>query len=199
MRESLKILYQEAWNEHYDRIKKFCACHLHRCPDMIEDCCQEVFLLYYEALLKKHKIENAGAWLRKVALTQVLRIEKQAEKRQKIVDLFENSENEQYGIEYDYVEEIIKDEYSDSTIIKMLVKTLSEEEKFIFNGCFLHSYPPDEMAEQLHINNYYLYKKKWMLKKKIEAKVPEIIGDIVENEFNNTKIEKGKKSFVRNA
>ena len=137
--------------------------------------------------------------MRKVALTQVLRIEKQAEKRQKIVDLFENSENEQYGIEYDYVEEIIKDEYSDSTIIKMLVKTLSEEEKFIFNGCFLHSYPPDEMAEQLHINTNYLYKKKWMLKKKIEAKVPEIIGDIVENEFNNTKIEKGKKSFVRNA
>lgn len=179
MNKSLEYLYQEAWKEHYCRIKKFCTYHLHRNPDMIEDCCQEVFRLYYEALLKNQKIVNVGAWLSRVAYTEVLRVEKQAVKNQKLVEFYDEFDlDERLGINYDYIEEIIKDKFSDDALIHSLLETLTEEERHLLNGCFLNPCPPNELAAQLHINVNYLYKKKWMLKKKLIDNMPYIINKI---------------------
>lgn len=183
MDERIKSLYLEAVDQHYNKIKKFCAYHLHRNPQLIEDCCQEIFLLYLDALIKGRSIKNVGAWLRKVAYTEVIRLEKEASKRFR-VEVFERIEDtsieNQPSIEYDFIEEIIKTRFTDDDLVKMLRETLSEEEKCIFDGCYIRKCSPEALAKELHITVNNLYQKKWTLKKKLLSKIPQLISGILE-------------------
>ena len=176
MDRDLDALCREAWETHYNRIKKFCSYHLHRCPDMVDDdCCQEVFKLYYEALLKNREILNVGAWLSKVAFTEVLRVEKQAAQSQSLEGTISEPSEKQLSVEYNYLEEIIKERFTDEALIDMITDTLTDEEKRIFDGCFLNPRPTNELASELHISANYLYKKKWVLKQKLAVKITEVV------------------------
>ena len=179
----IKSLYLEAVDQHYNKIKKFCAYHLHRNPQIIEDCCQEVFLLYLDALIKGRTIKNVGAWLRKVAYTEVVRLEKESSKRFR-VEVFERLEDasieNQLSIEYDFIEEIIKTRFTDDDLVKMLRETLSEEEKCVFDGCYIRKRSPEALAKELHITINNLYQKKWMLKNKLLTKIPQFISGVLE-------------------
>ena len=183
MNERIESLYLEAVDLHYDKVKKFCAYHLHRNPQLIEDCCQEVFLLYLDALIKGRTIKNVGAWLRKVAYTEVIRLEKETSKRFR-VEVFERLEDtsveNQLSIEYDFIEEIIKTRFTDDDLAKMLRETLSEEEQYMFDGCFIRRHPPEILAKELQITVNNLYQKKWALKKKLLSRIPQLISGILE-------------------
>lgn len=181
MDKSLETHYLETIAQHYYKIKKFCAYHLHRNPHLVEDCCQEVFRLYLEALIKGHKIENVGAWLRKVAYSEIIRLEKDTAKRwtlEVVESSEENTLDGQMVIEYDYIEEIVKNKFSDNELTQMLIAPLSEAEKYLFDSCFMHPRPPEELAQELHISTNNLYQKKWALKKKLLDRIPELINEV---------------------
>ena len=181
MDKMLESLYLDILEQNYGKIKKFCAYHLHRNPLLIEDCCQEVFRLYLEALIKGREIKNTGAWLRKVAYTEVLRAEKDAAKRMNL-EWTEKSDEDvidnQLVAECDYIEEIVKRKFSDDKLIQMVSETLSEDEKYIFDCCFINPRPLEALAQELHINVNNLYQKKCILKKKLLTKIPEFISEV---------------------
>lgn len=183
MDENIKSLYMETVDLHYNKIKKFCTYHLHRNPQLIEDCCQEVFLLYLDGLIKGRTIKNTGAWLRKVAYTEVIRLEKESSKRF-CLEVFERVEDasieNQLSIEYDFIEEIIKTKFTDDDLTKMLREMLSEEEKIIFDGCFIRKCTPETLTKELQITTNNLYQKKWALKKKLPFKIMQLISEILE-------------------
>ena len=177
----LEALYLDTLEQHYNKIKLFCAYHLHRNPHLVEDCCQEVFRLYLEALVKGRKIENVGAWLRKVAYSEIIRLERDAAKQWSL-ELLEDSggsvTDNKLVVNYDYIDEIIKNKFTDDELIQVLIEPLSEEEKYLFDRCFIHPHPSEELAHELHITINNLYQKKWALKKKLLRRVPKLIAEI---------------------
>ena len=178
MDSGLTKKYQEAWNQYYVSIRKFCYYHLNGFSDLIDDCCQEIFQAYLEALIKNIKIVNTKAWLYKVANNITCRLKKQSEMELALVDDPDYSNMEVLHKDYDFLEEIIREKYTDGEIIKLISESLTEEEKFIFERCFLEQESSDVVADKLHITTNYLYKKKWTLKHKIEQRIQKTLDEI---------------------
>lgn len=176
MERELELLYQSTWKQHYKRILRICIFRLHGSnKKYAEDCCQEVFRLFFETLQKGRNIENIGAWLSKVAYTEVIRWEKRNSH-----DLLVSPDEEQLSIEYDFIEEILKNKMSDEEVITLIADTLTEEEKVIFSACVLKKRKASDIAQELKISMNVLYKKTWKLKKKLSLLVPQAISRIEE-------------------
>lgn len=177
MDAELELRYLETWDQYYVEIKKFCSYRLNQ--ELVEDCCQEIFLAYLEALLKNIKIKNTKAWLYKVANNIICRLKKQAVAELALVDDPDSAEMEPLHVNFDYLEEIIRRKYTDDEIIQIISETLTDEEKLIFEKCFLGQDDTTFVADKLHITPNYLYKKKWALKLKLEQRIQKVIEDIV--------------------
>lgn len=178
MDSGLIKIYQEVWDQYYAGIRKFCYYRLNGFYNLVDDCCQEIFQAYLEALIKNIKIINTKAWLYKVANNIAYRLKKQAEMELTLVDDPDYSDMEVLHTDYDYLEEIVKEKYTDGEIIKLISETLTDEEKFILEKCFLEHEDATAVADKLQITTNYLYKKKWNLKQKLERTIQKSLGDM---------------------
>ena len=178
MKESIITKYTDAWHTYYTKIYKLCTYQLNSLPGAAEDCCQEVFFAYWTALKKGQEIQNLQAWLYKVAYHRIKIYQKQAYVCPSPEPLDEAS-GAQAAVEVDFIEEMLKSRFCDEELLQMVKETLTEEERCIFEGCFLEQRPANEVAEQLGIQINYLYKKKWTLKQKLTQQVHKVLSDAV--------------------
>lgn len=94
-KDILDTVYKE--NELY--VRKLCKLKLKSIPSEIDDCVQETFTAFAEALDKGKKIENPKAWLLKVANNIIKDVySKNVRNRKRIVSLDENILN--YDLSY---------------------------------------------------------------------------------------------------
>lgn len=175
MNRDMEIKYLETWQQYYRKIIKFCKYQLNEYPSLVEDCCQEVFSSYLEALLKNVEIKNTNAWLYKTASNIAIRFRNKAKNEIAAIDDPDYSTSDAMHVEYDFIEEIMKRNHSDEELLQMIRDSLTDEEKIIFTNCFIEQKPMDSVAKELKITTNYLYKKKWSLKHKLEEKVREIL------------------------
>ena len=68
---NLNITITDIWLEYEPYIKKLCAYKLKSIPGEIDDCVQEVFLAFFDALNKGQQIEHPKAWLTTVANNKI--------------------------------------------------------------------------------------------------------------------------------
>lgn len=176
MDTELEAKYKETWNQYYGGIRKFCFYRLNQ--NLVDDCCQEIFQAYLEALLKNIKIQNTRSWLYKVANNIICKMTKQAEFELALVDDPDCADMDTLHVEYDYLEEIIRRKYTDDEIIQIVKETLTDEEKLIFEECFLEQQDTTFVSNKLHITTNYLYKKKWALRQKLEQRIQKVVEDI---------------------
>lgn len=183
MRNQKRIneLYSIAWETYRPDIMKLCSYYLHSTPDVIDDCCQNVFLAYYEALYSNKKIMNVAGWLHKTAYQQAKYFQRKnyiTNKRivpienQKAMELPEASKNP------DYIEELIKRKFSDEEIYQMLISALTPEEYNSLNDFFLEPKNMADLASQLNIGINAVYQRKWALKSKLSRIAKSIIQEI---------------------
>lgn len=171
--------YQAAWNTYYIKIKRYCAYFLRNDSPTVEDCCQDVFFAYWNALEKGQSIQNVQAWLYKVAYHHIKKIQKQRCEQPKLEPL-ENSATHARAMDIDFIEEMLKTHFTDEELLQMVKATLTDEELYLFEGCFLERKSGAEMAEKLGIRPNYLYKKKWVLKQKLTKEIHKVLSRAVD-------------------
>lgn len=183
MRKQKRIneIYSKAWEVYRPAIMRLCTYYLRSIPDSIDDCCQNVFLAYYEALCSNKEIKNVAGWLHKTAYQQAKYFQRKnyiSNKRmvsienQNTTKLLETSENP------DYIEEMIKRKFSDEEIFQMLITSLTPEEYDSLNYFFLQPKSMDDLASQLNISINAVYQRKWALKKKLTKIINSIMQEI---------------------
>lgn len=184
MDKRLYMQYQEDWNRYYQKIKKFIAYNLSQYPAYIEDCCEEVFEIYLNALLDGKKIENTSAWLYKVARIVTIKSQKKLIKATNLsVSLDDDAVHELTPVvEYDFTEEIIKSKFSEDELIQLVSKTLSDVEKMWFRECFLEPKDITTLAKEQNISIGAVYKRKRVLRAKLKSSIKKVVVDI-ENEI----------------
>lgn len=171
--------YQNTWNAYYLKIKRYCAYFLRNDPSTVEDCCQDVFFAYWNALEKGQKIQNVQAWLYKVAYHHIKKVQKQR-CAQPTLELLENSASHARAMDIDFIEEMLKTRFSDEELLQMVKATLTAEELHLFEGCFLERKSGAQLAEELGIQPNYLYKKKWVLKQKLTTEIHKVLSQAVD-------------------
>ena len=184
MDKLLYIQYQETWNQYYPRIKNFIAYKLEQYPAYIEGCCEEVFEIYLNTLLKGNKIENTSAWLYKVARNMAIKFQK------KIIKATHSSISlnddtfylETPVVEYDFIEESVKNKFSEDELIQLVSETLSDAEKIWFQDFFLEPKDISVLAKEQNISIGAVYKRKRVLRTKLESSIKKVLMNI-ENEI----------------
>lgn len=125
-KDILDTVYRE--NELY--IRKLCNFKLKSIPDEVDDCVQETFTAFAEALYKGKEIENPKAWLLKVANNIIKDVySKNAKSRKRIVSLDENITDDNLSYCMDFEQEPDFDEISVVPYKEYVLGLLTEDER----------------------------------------------------------------------
>ena len=139
-----KIL-KEAYGKYYASIYKFCLSRLKDDSSDVEDCVQEVYLVFYNKLLGGEEIEYVQAYLFKTADNLVKKQLSRLKKRAKTLDIDEVKEIVTHSVDID--DRLSFEEYS-----KMISDALSDTDREIFILRYIEELRINEIAQRLNMS-----------------------------------------------
>lgn len=85
-------------------------------------------------------------------------------------------------VEYDFIEESVKNKFSEDELIQLVSETLSDAEKIWFQDFFLEPKDISVLAKEQNISIGAVYKRKRVLRTKLESSIKKVLMNI-ENEI----------------
>ena len=136
--ESINEKFYAIYKEYYRKISFYCQRRLQSCPDIIDDCVQDVFLALLTQMQKGVEIENVFLWLTSCANNRIYTIYREnsiQRTRQISIDSFDSVEMPDFATEKDPLQEILN-KITDEEIEKYkdkIIENLSEKDKKLLN------------------------------------------------------------------
>lgn len=160
--EEFKLVY----DTYFENITRFCKVKLKN-RNEAQDCVQECFTVYYNRLLQGEKIENAGAYLYKIADNVVNSQFRRDKKQMNLVDIDELREEL-------YVENTA--DYSNldyDTVAEKIINELNIKEKEIYELRYIHKKSLEEISQTLNISFTAVAQRLFRLREKVKKIVNE--------------------------
>lgn len=163
--------------EHEPYIRKLCTYKLQSLPHCADDCVQEVFLDFCDALNKGKTIERPRAWLTKVANNKIVDIYKQAKKEAESSVAFDGTLVEITNScavydDYFHVEEAQLEIFKEKTVAR-----LSEAEKRLLHDRYTLNKSISVIAKEHGTTEDNVYQRLFRLKQKTKMLIENILNE----------------------
>lgn len=172
--DDIKNVFCELCELYYESVLKYCTCIMEHTEDA-EDCTQEVFAEFYEALLAGTEIKSPHAYILKIAkniCNQKLRIKEKQNKE--IRSFLEN--NQLYGqlsLEEQFDNGAIDGKVEQ--IAQKIIKSLGTAERSLYYDYFIKRLTAKQIANSEYESPSSVVKKIKKLKKKITKLVKKAV------------------------
>ncbi len=163
------------------RQQLICYCLHYDCTvDEAEDCVSQAFEAMLESLTKNIEIKSPRAWLYKVTLVQVRKLEKQKAK-EKIFEFTDSDEKQQVidsiAESVDFCNELVTESAINQCAVK-IISRLDSNERRLYLLYYRKGKPYKEIAKVLDITEVSVRKRSERLKKKLHRLIKEYGDEI---------------------
>ena len=160
------------WQEQEDYIRRLCSYKLRNDLSCLDDCMQEIFIAFSQAVAEKTVIRNPKAWLTAVANNICCDcLQERAKLQKRTLPLLEQSVTKRTQ-DTDYLQLI--ENISDEAIEEMkerVLSVLNEEERILYFAYYENEKSVKELAEILECSPNYIKQKLHRLRLKIKAQI----------------------------
>lgn len=167
----------DLWQEYEPYIRKLCSYKLKSLPDYIDDCIQDVFLVFAEALNNGKNIEYPKAWLTMVANNKVKDIYAQAKRKAEKNVSFEsqNLDNTYSGVVHD---EYFSIEDEQIPVLKeKVVNMLDDKEQQLLYDRYTLNKSISIIAKEHNTTENNIYQKLFRLKQKTKMLIEKVLNE----------------------
>lgn len=159
-------ILRQTYATYSEKIGRYCNIKLKNRSEA-DDCVQECFMIFYRRILSGEKIENAGAFLYKIADNIIKSQWRQDKKMNNIVPLDEVSETVA-------VPETVDCGYIDFDLYaKKIVKALDEKEQTVYKLKYVDGRSIAEISEELNISFDAVAKRLSRMRQKVKKIIAE--------------------------
>ena len=165
------------WQEYEPYIRKLCVFKLKSLPDYIDDCIQEVFLVFAEALNNGKNIEYPKAWLTKVANNKINDIYAQTKKETEKFVSFEaqNIDNTYSCVDYDEYFALADEQIP--IIKEKVIGSFNEKERQLLYDRYTLKKSISQIADEYNTTQNNIYQKLFRLKQKAKMIIETVLNE----------------------
>lgn len=163
----------------YEKIYLYCLSHSSLDENDAHDVTQEVFLLLQE---KSNTLNNTNieAWLYSVASYKMKEFYRKKQRQQSYLSMDDEFSIAELIAVFDEYFPVTDDEIKD--YIKLIIKTLTEKERVLFEKLFIEKKSYEQIAEELNITPNAVSLRAFRLRKKIKTEAAillSVIGQLI--------------------
>lgn len=162
-------VYRE--NEQY--IRKLCSYKLKNLPSEIDDCVQEVFIAFVEAVEGGKEIKNPKAWLTVVANNMIKDIYEKNSKRKERIEYL--NDDTVCGIEYD-----IDNDFDETQVLlykEKIISLLTDDERSLLYERYVLKLDAAVIAEKRNTTRNNIFQKISRLKIKTKMLIKKVLNE----------------------
>jgi RNA polymerase sigma factor (sigma-70 family) len=178
MDKEKKGYIENMWQEYEPYIRKLCKFKLSSLPDYIDDCIQDVFLDFSEALYKGKKIDYPKAWLTKVANNKIKDIYTLSKKENEKLVVFEahNLDTTSDGVVYDEPFSIGDEQIT--FLREIVIHMLDEKDQQLLQDRYTKGKSIAQIAEENNTTENNIYQKLFRLREKTKIIAKKLLNEL---------------------